>query len=84
MGRALMAMGEPEEAIRYFHEAILLDTELYLDRGYAYSDIGRDARTLNDYSEAVEIESDIAEAYYQRGFGRTGPAEFELALERLQ
>ena len=24
-GRALMAMGEPEEAIRYFHESILLD-----------------------------------------------------------
>ena len=42
-GRALMAMGEPEEAIRYFHEAILLnplDTESYLDRGDAYSDMG--------------------------------------------
>ena len=41
-GRALMAMGEPEEAIRYFHEAILLDpldTESYLDRGDAYSDM---------------------------------------------
>ena len=46
--------------------------------------MGRDARTLNDYNEAVEIEPDKAEAYYQRGFDRTGLAEFELALERLQ
>ena len=82
-----MAMGEPEEVIRNFHEAIVLnplDTESYLDRGDAYSDMGWDARTLNDYNEAVEIEPDKAEAYYQRGFERTGLAEFELALERLQ
>ena len=82
-----MAMGEPEEVIRNFHEAIVLnplDTESYLDRGDAYSYIGRDARTLSDYNEAVEIEPDKAETYYQRGFDRTGLAEFELALERLQ
>ena len=82
-----MAMGEPEEAIRNFHEAIVLDpldTESYLDRGDAYSDMGRDARTLNDYNEAVEIEPDKAEAYYQRGFNLTGLAELKLALERLK
>ena len=75
----MMAMGEPEEAIRYFHEAILLDpldTESYLDRGDAYSHMGREARTLNDYNEAAEIAPDKAEVYYQRGFDRTGLAEF--------
>ena len=86
-GRALIVMYEPEEAIRYFDEAILLDpldTESYLDRGDAYSDLGGDDRTLDDYNEAVQIEPDKAEAYYQRGLERTGLAEFKLALERLQ
>ena len=58
MGPGIDGDGRTEEAIRYFHEAILLDpldTESYLDRGDAYSDMGRDARTLNDYNEAVEI-----------------------------
>jgi hypothetical protein len=44
----------------------------------------RDDRTLNDYNEAVEIEPDKAEAYYQRGFNLTGLAELKLALERLK
>ena len=48
-GQALMAMEEPEDAIRSFDEAILLDpldTESYLDRGDAYGLLGRDDRTL--------------------------------------
>ena len=83
----MMAMEEPKDAIRYFDEAILLDpldTESYLDRGDAYSNLGEDGRTLDDYNEAVEIEPDKAEAYYQRGFDRTGLAEFKLALESLR
>ena len=73
-GRALMAMEGPEDAIRYFGEAILLDpmdTESYLDHGDAYSLLSRDDRTLEDYNEAVRIELDKAEAYCQRGL--TGP-----------
>jgi tetratricopeptide (TPR) repeat protein len=80
-------MKEPEEAVRYFDEAILLDpldTGSYLGRGDAYSYLGQDDRTLDDYNEAVQIEPDKAEAYYQRGFDRTGLAEFKLAMERLR
>jgi tetratricopeptide (TPR) repeat protein len=82
-----MAMGQPKEAIRYFDEAVLLDpldTASYLDRGDAYSDLGRDVRTLSDYNEAVQIEPHKAEAYYRRGLERTGLEGFKRALEKLQ
>ena len=82
-----MEMEEPEDAIRYFDEAILLDpmdTQSYLDRGDAYSLLRRDDRTLDDYNDAVQIEPDKAEAYYQRWFDRTGLEEFHLAMERLR
>ena len=69
-----MAMEGPEDAIRYFDEAIPLDpmdTGSYLDHGDAYSLLRRDDRTLEDYNEAVRIELDKAEPYHQRGL--TGP-----------
>lgn len=83
----MMASEQPERAIRYFDEAILLDpldTESYLDRGDAYSGMGRDDRALSDYNEAVQLEPEKAEAYYQRGIERTGLVEFKYALEKLQ
>jgi tetratricopeptide (TPR) repeat protein len=82
-----MALEQPERAIRYFDEAILLDpldTESYLDRGDAYSDLGRDDRALSDYNEAVQLEPEKAEAYYRRGLEHTGLEEFTVALEKLR
>ena len=46
--------------------------------------MGRDDRALSDYNEAVQLEQEKAEAYYQRGIERTGIVEFKLALEKSQ
>ena len=79
--------GAEQELVRYFDEAILLDpldSESYLDRGDAYSVLGRDDQVIRDYNEAVQLEPEKAEAYYRRGLEHTGLAEFKLVLEKLR
>ena len=41
---------------------------MYFNRALAYSIIGGNINAINDYSKAIELNPDDAEAHFNRGF----------------
>lgn len=64
--------GRLDEALARFDRASRLDTkhrpEAYLNRGAAYEKKGENLKAVNDYSEAIRLRPDYAEAYLRRGY----------------
>lgn len=64
--------GRLDEALARFDRASRLDTkhrpEAYLNRGVAYEKKGENLKAVNDYSEAIRLRPDYAEAYLRRGY----------------
>ena len=42
-------------------------TVSYLNRGFAYGDLGQPEKAISDYTKAIEINPNYGEAYYNRG-----------------
>jgi tetratricopeptide (TPR) repeat protein len=68
-GVRLAAIGEHEDAIQHFDEAIKLGVEVafvYKQRGASYQALGHYEEAISDYDEAIRLNSDDVNAYYKR------------------
>ena len=54
---------------------------IYNNRGLAYSGKNEYDRALEDYSKAIELKPDDADAYYNRGVAYARKSEYDRALE---
>ena len=78
--------GNWDVAIEYYTEFIRLeptDTSTvsiaYYSRGVAYGEKGEVDRAIEDYTLALEFNSNFADAYHNRGYAHYGRGEFALA-----
>ncbi|HSU12672.1 tetratricopeptide repeat protein [Longimicrobium sp.] len=87
-GQVYARAGQPEEAIRYYSEAMEMDpdySEYYNDRGNLLLQLGRPAEAEPDYRRAIELSPPYPEVWFNLGqaLARLGrPAEAEAAWER--
>ena len=58
-----------------------LDVDAISGRGDSYHMIGQFNQAIKDYSRAIELDSDSAEAYYQRGLSYEQIGEDQKAKE---
>ncbi len=56
------------------------NAESYLDEGNVYFNVGQYALAVERYSRAIELDSELIAAYYNRANARTRAGEFEAAL----
>lgn len=50
------------------------------DRGLAYSKSGKLDKAIRDYTKAIELKPDYADAYYNRGIAYRIKGDYELAI----
>ena len=55
--------------------------EVYCHRGFAYYKLGEDRASSNDYTRALELDSNLAEVYYYRGLSRIKLGYIQAAIE---
>jgi tetratricopeptide (TPR) repeat protein len=68
-GVRLAAIGEHDDAVQYFDEAIKLGVDLAFvrkQRGASYQALGHYEEAIVDYDEAIRLNSDDVNAYYKR------------------
>ncbi len=76
-------MGEYEQAIADFDQAILLQPEFpeaFNNRGIAYFDNGQYGRAIDDYNQALHSRPDYASALHNRGNAYAAKGQYDLAL----
>ena len=69
-------MQEPEHqrAVEDYNKAINLDSnnaDAYINRGIAYSGLGKHEAAIKDYDQAIAIAPNNADAYYAKAFTQT-------------
>lgn len=70
MGNAYADLGEYENAIRSYKQAIKLDPTLskpHNNLGLAFAALGRVAEAVKEFKQAVQLKPDYAEAHYNLG-----------------
>ena len=96
-GNAKFDAGDFEGAIEAFDKAINLNpadksrlAEVYRDRGFTKNKLGRREEAIADWDEAIrlcdeaiEIDSENARAWHNRGAAKNGLSRFEEAIEDL-
>ena len=83
-GLAYADMGEYDQAIGHFTEAISLNPEFpdaYYHRGNAYRAKRDDIRALADYDQTIRLDPLYAEAYLKRGNVHRSRGDFDKAME---
>lgn len=89
-GSVWITANEPLWALLNLNAAIALSPEpsFYFNRGIARERLGARQRAMNDYTEAIRLESDFAFAYHNRGVEleqqgsrAEATADFEHALK---
>ena len=80
--------GNLDDAIEYYTEVIRLDptdtstvSVAHYSRGVAYSEKGEVDRAIEDYTLALEFNSNFADAYHNRGYAYYEKGEFARATE---
>ncbi|MEW6673939.1 MAG: tetratricopeptide repeat protein [Thermodesulfobacteriota bacterium] len=61
---------DPDKAIEYLNEAIILDPKYaraYMNRGSAWNGKGDYDRAISDFNKAIELDPKLAHAYNNRG-----------------
>ncbi len=72
-GDAFLGKSEAEKAIQDYSLALSLIPDhdnakyVYTNRGWAFYHMGRFDAAINDFSRAIDIDADLASAYYARG-----------------
>ena len=96
-GNAKFGAGDFEGTIEAFDKAINLNpadksqlAEVYRDRGFTKNKLGRREEAIADWDEAIrlcdeaiEIDSENARAWHNRGAAKNGLSRFEEAIEDL-
>ncbi len=88
-GRAYLHLGQPQQAIEDFNEALRLIPQrrspqgavVYLNRGAAYNALGQAERALQDLDEAISLDPQDARAYYNRAASYNALSQFQRALQ---
>ena len=81
-----MEKGNYQSAIKDLNKAINFNpgqSEIYLSRGVAYSQIGMRRSAIADFNKAIEINPKNSQAYYYRGDEYLQLGEKQKALEDL-
>ena len=81
-----IAIGEYQEAIRFYNEALELDTtfsEAYNNRGIAYFELGQFERAVEDYTKAIATQPEYTDAYYNRANAFYEMKEYEKSKQDL-
>jgi tetratricopeptide (TPR) repeat protein len=76
-------LGEYEEAIAHYTEAIRLDPAYmvaYQSRGNAYHHLGKNEEAIADYTEAIRLDPGHRPAYHGRGNAYCELNEYEKAI----
>ncbi len=88
LGRALLARGENlAEAMRYLEMAVNIDSnrpEYYLYVGWAANELGQPAKASPALNKALDLDHDLADAYWQRGVLLQKQGATQDALHDLQ
>ncbi|MCI0712942.1 MAG: tetratricopeptide repeat protein [Chloroflexi bacterium] len=86
-GEIYLNQSDYETAIADFDLAIQFDFDeiykAYLDRGFAYSNIGNPDEAIRNYTQAIEAQPDYARAYNNRGIIYFDQGDFERAIENF-
>jgi tetratricopeptide (TPR) repeat protein len=75
---SLVAVGIIEPSVKHIESAV--DAEFYLKRGEDYSGVQQYDRAIADYTTALELKPDYAEAYNDRGFAYYLKRDFDRAI----
>ena len=87
MGRSSLGLGNFDDAITFFTEAIELqpnDPKLYCERGCAYLKKGIYQNAIEDCQNALSYDKSLSQAYLQYGFALLAMNEVEAAKEIYQ
>lgn len=81
-GTARLREGDIERAIDDFTAAIVIepDPRDCFSRGLAWSLLDERESAIGDFSEAIRLDSDFADAYYARGQEHAAQRDYEAAL----
>ena len=82
-GKRAQNMGNTEEAIEIYNQAIDLEpdfTDAYTARAYSYGFRGDHDLAIQDYTKVIELDPNNADVYISRGSGYNDMHKFNLAL----
>jgi len=85
-GMAYLHLGQPQQAIEDFDEALRLIPQravFYLNRGVAYNALGQTEYALQDLDEAIRIDPRDAMAYYNRAASYVALSQFPRGLQDI-
>ncbi len=85
-GNARLNTGEYQEALRYYNEAIRLDStfaDAYNNRGIAYAEQAKYGRAVIDYTQAINLKQGFADAFYNRANAYLQLQDYEKSLADL-
>jgi tetratricopeptide (TPR) repeat protein len=83
-GKAHRQLGEYQQAIDDFNQAIALDPEYtwaYVSRGTAYRLLEKYQQAIDDFNQAVALDSEYAWAYASRGIAYRLLDEYQRAID---
>lgn len=75
---------EPEEAVKHYTEAVLLDPDYaraYVNRGIVYYDLKKYKDAIKDYREAIERRPKFALAHYNLGNCYRKKGDYDKAID---
>ena len=61
------------EALKCFSKVLIYikdDKTVYIARGVVYQDMGNHALAITDFNSAIELDLDLSEGYFRRGFSK--------------
>ena len=79
--------GKTDSALVYFEKAVALTSDDYvpfMNRGNVLKKVGRWPEALQSYNQAIKINPDAGQLYYQRSFCDTQMHDIAMALRDIQ
>jgi tetratricopeptide (TPR) repeat protein len=76
-------VGDYQAALLDYNEAIKLNPDFattYINRGFAYMQLGNITAAMNDYNKAIEILPDYSMAYNNRGIAKANNSDLDGAI----
>jgi len=84
IGKIMMNLNRPDEAVQAFSTAIQLNQEVgayYINRGVANNLLNKRDAALADFDQAVRLSPKVKEAWFNRGASRERQGERQQAID---